>query len=736
MRLIIVSNRLPLTAVAKESGVELKRSVGGLSTGISSYLESYERAGQRFDEKLWIGWAGPGFAEGDTEMLRRFTEHEAHPVFLSEESVENFYQGFCNKTIWPLFHFFPGHTRFDEGYWKDYVRINESFARAVLEKAGPGDTIWIHDYHLMLLPALLRRERPDLSIGFFLHIPFPSFEIFRLLPGRWREAILQGLLGADLIGFHTHDYAQAFLRCVLRLLGYEHRMGRILAGDRLVKVDTFPMGIDFERFHDTARSEAALQEKRKILSAAHKRKILLSVDRLDYTKGILQRLQGFECFLEKNPTWHKRIHLILVLVPSRIGIELYDEIKRSIDENIGRINGRFGSPDWTPILYEYHARSLTDLTALYSVANAALITPLRDGMNLIAKEYLACREDETGVLILSEMAGASQELGEALLVNPYAKEEIADAILHALEMAESDQILRNRPMRQRLREFTVFRWADDFLGELAEVKLEQQTQDAVFMSPADRSSMLEDFRRAKRRLLLLDYDGTLVPFARRIGEAAPRPELIDLLKKVAALPDLKTVVISGRPRVVLEQWLGALPLALVAEHGAWRRDPGGEWHRLKPLSAEWKKSLKPLLQAYADRLPGAFVEEKEFSLVWHFRTAPPELAAIREKELLDDLAQWTANVEVQVLQGNKIVELRSASLSKSDGALSFVAETESDFILAIGDDQTDEDLFRSLPTAAYSIRIGEAPTAARFNLRSYMDALELLNEMVESRLRT
>ncbi|HKY63581.1 MAG TPA: bifunctional alpha,alpha-trehalose-phosphate synthase (UDP-forming)/trehalose-phosphatase [bacterium] len=732
MRLIIVSNRLPLTAARQGSGVELKRSIGGLSTGLSSYLESYERASQRFEEKLWIGWAGPGLAEGDPELLRRFAEHEAHPVFLSEESIENFYQGFCNKTIWPLFHFFPGYARFESAYWPDYIRINERFAQAVLEKARPGDSVWIHDYHLMLLPELLRRERPGLSIGFFLHIPFPSFEIFRLLPGRWREAILRGMLGANLIGFHTYDYTQAFLRCVLRLLGYEHRLGRILADSRLIKVDTFPMGIDFDRFQETALGEAAREEKRKVLAAARKRKILLSVDRLDYTKGILQRLQGFEDFLEKNPSWRKRVNLILVLVPSRIGIELYDEMKRSIDENIGRINGRFGSPDWTPVLYEYRAKSLVELTALYSAADAALITPLRDGMNLIAKEYLASREDETGVLILSEMAGASQELGEALLVNPYSREEISEAIRSALEMSESDQIARNRPMRRRLQDFTIFRWADDFLTKLAEAGLEQQKQDAVFLSAADRGRVLLDFRQARRRLLLLDYDGTLVPLVRRIGEASPRPELVLLLGKLASLPNTETVVVSGRPREILDRWLGGLPLALVAEHGAWHRRVGDEWRPLKPLKAEWKKSLKPLLQVHVDRLPGSFVEEKEFSLAWHYRAAAPELAQVRMKELLDDLVQWTAKAEIQVLQGNKVVELRNASLSKADAALSIVAKNPYDFILAIGDDSTDEDLFRGLPGNAYSMRIGEAPTLARFNLRSYLDALDLLKDMAKA----
>ena len=452
-----------------------------------------------------------------TETLAGF---HAHPVFLSDRSMDKFYHGFCNKTIWPLFHYFPSYAVCEESLYAHYRCVNRIFCEAVARLVQPEDVVWIHDYHLMLLPQLLRQQKPAATIGFFLHIPFPSFEIFRLLPQTWRAEILEGLLGADLIGFHTYDYTQHFLRSVLRVLGHEHTMGKILLPNHLAKVDTFPMGVDFQKFQAAARRQVhgtddISGETLKDL------KVVLSVDRLDYTKGILKRLQGYELFLERNPQWQKKVVLVLVVVPSRIGVDQYQEIKRQIDELVGQINGKFGSVGWTPVLYQYRYLPFEPLVSLYASSHVALVTPLRDGMNLVAKEYLASRTDKTGVLIVSEMTGASKELAEAISINPNNVGEIAAALGTALAMPEPEQIRRNEIMQDRLRRYNVIRWAEDFLGRLQEVKAEQKRLRAKLLRRDARQRLLERLRRAPHSTIFLDYDGTLVSFADDPKDARP-----------------------------------------------------------------------------------------------------------------------------------------------------------------------------------------------------------------------
>lgn len=733
MRLLVVSNRLPITAHEKEGRVKFQKSVGGLATGISAYLNSLGGEPQgRIDEWLWIGWPGLAVeASKEAEYQEQMREFGTHPVFLTDKAVDKFYHGFSNKTLWPLFHFFPHYTQLEEDAWLEYKRVNQKFCEAVLEVLRPGDLLWIHDYQLMLLPKMIRDKRPEASIGFFLHIPFPSFEIFRFLPMEWRQALLEGLLGADLVGFHTHSYTQSFLHCVLRILGYEHNMGQIVFEDRLVKAETFPMGIDYDAFAESVTSLEVLREEKKLKASLKDLEVVLSVDRLDYTKGILNRLQGYELFLERNSHWLKKVVLLLVLVPSRIRVEHYQEMKRQIDEYIGRINGRFGTLDWTPILYQFRALSIPTLTAIYHSSDVALVTPLRDGMNLIAKEYLACRTDGSGALILSEMAGASQELGEALIINPNSKQEIAQALKSALEMQEAEQIQRNRAMQERLKKYNVVRWASDFVDELIEVKKAEEKFKAKWLSPSIRDELLESFRQANSRLLFLDYDGTLVPYSARPELAMPGEGLLQMLTRIASLPATEIVVVSGRDRGILEEWFKGIPVHLVAEHGAWIKAKGEDWRLYKTLRNDWKAQLIPVLRWYVDRLPESFLEEKEYSMVWHYRRADPELASLRKKELMDDLVHFTATADLQILPGHKVVEVRNAGVSKGTAAMEFIAQGAYDFIMAVGDDQTDEEMFHALPESAYSIRIGMANSFAKFNLLNHRKVFQLLESLVE-----
>ncbi len=362
------------------------------------------------------------------------------------------------------------------------------------------------------------------------------------------------------------------------------------------------------------------------------------------------------------------------------------------------------------------------------MSDVALVTPLRDGMNLVAKEYIACRGDGTGVLILSEMAGAAKELAEALIVNPNHRDEIADALKTALEMPAREQIRRNRVMQNRLRRADVAHWAMDFIRELVS-KESAETAEARPLTPAARAGILRHYQRSSRRLLLLDYDGTLAPFVSQPALARPSAELLELLRRLAADPRNEIALVSGRSRATIEEWFGGLSIGLVAEHGAWMRDVGKPWELIKPVSASWKAKLLPMLKAYADRVPGTSVEEKEFSIVWHYRNAAPERGAHAASELSDDLLAFTANIDVHVVQANKSVEVRSAGIHKGVAAAHWLGQGGFDFVLAAGDDRSDEDIFGILPERAYSIRVGQRPSRARFSLPAPADVLELISRL-------
>ena len=613
-RLVVVSNRLPFNVSIEDGRFVFHESAGGLVTGLSAYIESRKRTLTPSPEHVWVGWSGSNVEAPLREELKKEarTRFQSYPVFLSEEEMDQFYLGFCNATIWPLFHYFPSFTVYQANFWEQYKHVNEVFCETLLDVVRQGDLVWIHDYHLMLLPRMLKARAPHLPVGFFLHIPFPSFEVFRLLPGKWRREILEGLLGSDLLGFHTFEYVQHFLQSALRILGHEHHMGQILTSERIVKVDSFPMGIDFDKWSIALNNPDIRREEIDLKNTLSQVKVILSVDRLDYSKGVLNRLEGFEIFLETNPQYHGRVVLLMVVVPSRIGVHHYDLMKRQIEELVGKVNGRFGRVDWTPVVYQYRHVPFQSLVALYSVSDICLVTPLRDGMNLVAKEYIATRKDGMGVLILSEMAGAAKELAEAIIINPNNREEIAEALKEALETSVEEQRRRNQIMQRRLRRYDVTRWANDFIQALLAIKDEQKRLQARLMTPETRDELMESFESAERRLLLLDYDGTLVSYAVEPQMARPTELVLNLLGDLASKPANAVVLISGRDKKTLETWFGMLPLSLVAEHGVWIKERNKDWRMIKPLSNDWKPRIAPLLETYADRLPGSFVEEKEF----------------------------------------------------------------------------------------------------------------------------
>ncbi|MFB0565625.1 MAG: bifunctional alpha,alpha-trehalose-phosphate synthase (UDP-forming)/trehalose-phosphatase [Candidatus Aminicenantaceae bacterium] len=726
-KLFIIANRLPVGVRRKKDKLYIQQSPGGLATALRTLQET--------EKPVFIGW--PGILP-NTEKERKYIKnilkdkHHSYPVFLSPIELEKYYHGFANKTIWPLFHYFSSYSAYEESEWEAYKRVNQKFFKKVSKLAGPRDIFWIHDYHLMLLPSLLRKNFPNSSIGFFLHIPFPSSEIFRLLP--WRKEILEGLLGADLIGFHTYEYARHFLSCVLRLLGYDHDLGSIIVNNRIVKVENFPLGIDFQNFENLLEESSMQKEiiKLKELTDAQNRKIILSVDRLDYTKGIPQRLKGIEFFLEKNPKWHGRFSYIVLSVPSRTKVSYYAMLKQEVDRMIGQINGRFGRPGWIPIHYMYRSLPFNKLLPLYVVADVALITPLRDGMNLVAKEYVAAKKDNKGVLVLSETAGASSELGEALLVNVNNKEDIAEALLQALEMSDEEQESRIKLMRKRLFEYDIYKWTESFLKGIEEVKTIQNQHTQQVLSEEWQVKLVSDFKKSKNHLLLLDYDGTLISFALKPEKAKPDTELLSLLLALAKSPQNKLVIISGRDTITLERWLGKIPCILVAEHGAWiKSSPHHEWEKQGYFSTEWKDEIKPVLKTYEVQVPGSFVEEKEYGVAWHYRKANPELGKLKSNELYDHLNEFLASIDLQVMHGNKVIEVRCGGINKGEAAKYFLSEKDWGLVLAMGDDWTDEDMFKVLPLSAYSINVGYRSSSARFYLESPEASRNLLRKLAK-----
>jgi trehalose 6-phosphate synthase/phosphatase len=727
MRLLIVSNRLPVSLTIKNGVFSHEKSAGGLVSGLTDYLDSIEGSGSGLNEYLWIGWPGISVKKKYRDKVREDLRKEmsASPVFLSEKLMDKVYLGYCNKTIWPLFHYFPSYTVFDSEFREQYKKMNEIFRDELLKIIKPGDIIWIHDYHLMQLPELLREKVPN-PIGFFLHIPFPSYEVFRLLPDESRRGILNGLLGADLIGFHTHDYSQYFLRCVLRILGFEHRMGRIDLPERAVKVDTFPMGVDYKKFNGYSATESLHDFRGK-----KGMDVVLSVDRLDYSKGILNRLRGFEMFLENNPEWHGKVYMSMVVVPSRTGVESYQEIKRNLDELVGNINGAYGTLEWTPVVYQYKSLPQEKLISMFRMSNVALLTPLRDGMNLVAKEYVASLNDMKGVLVLSEFTGASKELTESLIINPNSIEEIADAIKEGLEMPVDQQIIRNEAMQTRLKRYDITKWADDFVGSLCNIsKISEQAFRKKYLTQEKLDELKSSFRTSKKKIIFVNYDGTLVPLSDK-QQISPSDNLLNLLKKIRKEPDTDIVIISGRSREDLEKWLGKMPVNLTAENGTWiKHSYNNKWIQLKPLSGDWKKEIMPILEIYTDRLPGARIIEKDYSLSWHYHRADIEQSSFIAKELNDHLINITANIDIQIFHGHKVIELSNSGINKGDLARHWLNDNGHDFILALGAGWSDELMFQALPDDAWSVKVGMSQTDARFFIRNHEEAVNLLTILV------
>lgn len=723
---IIVSNRLPLNVFLEDTGeVKVSPSVGGLATGMKSIHQN--------SESLWIGWAGIPSDEIDESTTKEFKNlaynENCISVPLSEEEIEEYYFGFSNRVLWPLFHYFMEYVDYDENHWKTYKKVNEKFAETILEYLDDGDKVWVHDYQLLLVPQLIKEKRPDVSVGFFLHIPFPSYEIFRTLP--WREEILEGILGADLIGFHTYDYERHFISSVSRVLHYDTNINSIHAGSRIIKVDSFPMGIDYEKFHQEAEKQKNKNEKTLLKTRLEQNralapdaKFILSIDRLDYTKGIAKRLEALEYFLEKYPEYNEKVRLIMLAVPSRENVPQYQQLKKEVDELVGKINGKFSTATWVPVWYFYRSLPFEELIELYTSCEIAFLTPIRDGMNLVAKEYIASRTDQTGVLILSEMAGVAQEMNDALLINPNDYNQMAEALKTALEMPLEEQISRNQILQKRIKRYNVEKWASAFMEALNSTTQLKEEKLTRFLGKSNFEKIISKFKASQSRIFLLDYDGTLTAYHKNPEKAVPSYELYNVLNQLIQ-NQVEIIIISGRDRAFLDRHFGHLPIQLVAEHGVWIKNSGSKWKMSQNLQKDWMESIRPIIENFVDRTPGSFLEEKEYSLVWHYRKVAPGLRDIRSNELSNVLRGLLANSNIAVMQGNKVLEVKSGSINKGNAANTFLSKPY-DFIFTIGDDWTDEFMFQQVPEHAVSVKVGTTETDAKYFVENQTSVISLL----------
>lgn len=725
MRLINVSNRLPVTISNNGNSYVINRSIGGVAIGMNAFLKHYKKLSG--NEVIWVGW--PGLSLNDDAMLdETLKKQSCYPVKIPDLAAEDFYHGFSNQTLWPLFHHLTSHTIYNEKQWHIYQQVNELFCDSLAKIIRPGDCVWIHDYHLLLLPKLIKDRFPNNSVGFFLHISFPSLDIFQFLPKACRDSLLNGMLGSNLIGFHTHEYSQNFIRVVRRTLGLEQYMGYVRIKEKMTRMGVYPMGIDIEEIKTLSKSNSVKSAKNEFLTINRNLKIILSADRLDYTKGIINKLLAYQLFLEINPEWHNNVVLMLIVAPSREQIHNYSVIKKEIDELVGSINGKFGDANWLPIRYQYKSFTMEKMVSYYSAADVAFIMPVRDGMNLIAKEFVAAKLDQNGVLILSETAGAAKELLGALIVNPHCQLEMVFALKQALEMPEYEQQKRMVSMQNTLEKYNLTNWGHKFLNDLMNIKAANNSLQDKVINNTTQNDIKNSYQQAKSRLIALDYDGTLVPFNKDITKALPSGKVINLIRSLAQDAKNSVVIISGRNKESLENWLGHLNVDLIAEHGGWLKESA--WQKTGQFATGWKEHIRSILQIFTDRLDGSFIEEKEFSIVWHYRSANESRAEDLARELSEYLIVYTDKTDLRVLMGKKTVEVKCAQVGKNFAIENILKRNSYDFILAAGDDVTDEDMFLALPKDAISIKIGLENSYARFHAQKQGDFINFLDLLV------
>ncbi|KAL5577074.1 hypothetical protein UlMin_018773 [Ulmus minor] len=675
-RLLVVANRLPVSAVRKgEDSWQLEMSVGGLVTALLGVKE--------FDAR-WIGWAGVNVPDeiGQKALIKALAEKRCIPVFLDEEIVHQYYNGYCNNILWPLFHYLGlpqedrlATTRSFQSQFDAYKKANQMFADVVNQHYEEGDVVWCHDYHLMFLPKCLKEYNSNMKVGWFLHTPFPSSEIHRTLPSR--SELLRSVLAADLVGFHTYDYARHFVSACTRILGLEATPEGVEDQGKLTRVAAFPIGIDSDRFIRALQLPQVQWHIKELKERFAGRKVMLGVDRLDMIKGIPQKILAFEKFLEENPSWRDKVVLLQIAVPTRTDVPEYQKLTSQVHEIVGRINGRFGTLTAVPIHHLDRSLDFHALCALYAVTDVALVTSLRDGMNLVSYEFVACQDSKKGVLILSEFAGAAQSLGAgAILVNPWNITEVAASIGYALNMPADEREKRHQHNFMHVTTHTSQEWAATFVSELNDTIVEAQLRTRQIPPLLPIREAVGHYSQSSNRLLILGFNATLTEpvdaLGRRGGqiremELKLHPELKESLRKLSDDPKTTIVVLSGSDRKGLDDNFGEYNMWLAAENGMFLRLTKGEWMTTMPenLNMEWVNSIKHVFEYFTERTPRSHFEVRETSLVWNYKYADIEFGRLQARDMLQHL--WTgpiSNVSVDVVQGSRSVEVRAVGVTK------------------------------------------------------------------------
>lgn len=715
MAVVIVGNRLPLALEVVDGAPRLIPSAGGLATGLAGLHAS--------GDGWWVGW--PGDAGALTDEARAAIERElrtrrAIPVWLGPEERCGHYDGFANSVLWPLFHDQPERIVARRADAEAWLRVNARFAETVSGCLGEDDVAWVHDYQLAAVPELLRERRPDATIGYFLHIPFPGAEALRALPGRGR--VLHGMLGADLVGFHTAASARHFLEACAGVLTLPVRGDRVRVGEREVVVGVFPMGVDAQAWGELGAGADIRAGARRLRGSGAP--LFVGIDRLDYTKGIPRRLLAVDALLERAPSLRGRARLLQVGVPTRATVSGYRELRGEVEQLAGRINGRWATAEWSPVQLLLRSLSPEQVAACYLAADVMLVTPVRDGMNLVAKEFCATRTDEDGVLVLSELAGAARELDEALHVNPYARDEVVDAMLRAVTMSREERVARMRRLRARVRHDDVHAWAGAFLEALAAAHRRGVSPQAELA----RSSpvALEELAHADRLVLLLDWDGTLTPLVADPVDARPDEEVRSLLRALASVAEVHLV--SGRHRAQLGAWFGDLAIGLHAEHGlAWRTADAMGWCEAA-VDTSWLPAIRERMRRVVEACPGTSLEDKPAGVALHWRAAPRW-----ERHVRAAMRAWTLSPRApwEILEGSCVMEVRPRGFGKA--CVPDRVGLAGARVLALGDDVTDAELFAALPQGSRRVQVGEGRPFAEERLADWRAARTLLQALLEQR---
>lgn len=727
-----------------------------------------------FEKEAEVAQAGEGahLTREDRARLERQLAHDDRgrtvPVWLSDDSDysaegdlclknQSRWRKFAENELFPLFHYkqhSPTDGRAEKKAWADYQHMNEKFAAKILEIYKPGDVVMIHDYHLLLVPAILRAKIPHMYISFFLHVPFPSSEFLRCLPQR--NDILDGMLGANLVGFQSFSYSRHFVSCCTRILGFPSDIAGVEAYGSKVTVGVFPIGIDAARIEKLAFAKPEVEKTYASLKKLYEgKKIIVGRDRLDSVRGVAQKLMAFERFLEDHPQWREKVVLIQVTSPTSVDDDEADaKIATKVSELVTKINGLYGSLGFSPVQHYPQYLSQDEYFALLRAADIGLITSVRDGMNTTSLEYVICQKDNHGPVILSEFSGTAGSLKEAIHINPWDISGVASAIEEALELPEDKKAEIHKDLFNHVTTHNVHSWTTGYIKRLLNVL--QSRKSAVHTPLLDRKRAKEQFDKAEKRLFMFDYDGTLTPIVKDPAAAKPSPLLIDTLVKLASDPRNAVWIISGRDQEFLTETLGHIPgLGFSAEHGSFMRHPGAEkWINLaETTDMGWQREVMEVFQKYTERtqgeitsdeaslsksltsLSGSFIERKRCALTWHYRRADQELAAYMARECQLELEQTVAKKwDVEVMTGKMNLEVRPTFINKGEIVKALIAEYHGEapeFMICLGDDFTDEDMFRALngsglpEETTYSVTIGTSTrmTLAKWHLPEAQDVV-------------